>query len=93
LRVTYGSLAPWAGLFFTLSYQQLSYRCLWFIFTPLNNPRMEFLDKLFDSDFMPHGHCYFWKPEVLWVHVIGDALTALAYFLIPFGLYYFVRKR
>lgn len=54
---------------------------------------MEFLHKLFDSDFMPHGHCYFWKPEVLWVHVIGDALTALAYFLIPFGLYYFVRKR
>lgn len=54
---------------------------------------MEFLQKLFDTDFMPHGHCYFWKPEVLWVHVIGDGLTALAYFIIPFGIYYFVRKR
>lgn len=67
--------------------------CVWCIFTRFNNPRMEFLQKLFDSDFMPHGHCYFWKPEVLWVHVIGDGLTALAYFIIPFGIYYFVRKR
>lgn len=67
--------------------------CVWCIFTRFNNPRMEFLQKLFDTDFMPHGHCYFWKPEVLWVHVIGDGLTALAYFIIPFGIYYFVRKR
>jgi light-regulated signal transduction histidine kinase (bacteriophytochrome) len=42
---------------------------------------------------MPHGHCYFWKPEVLWTNVIGDFATALAYFLIPFGLYYFIKKK
>ncbi len=43
--------------------------------------------------FMPHGHCYFWQPEILWVHVISDALIALAYASIPAALIYFVIKR
>lgn len=42
---------------------------------------------------MPHGHCYLWEPEVVWLHVIADALVALSYTTIPFTLYYFVRKR
>jgi signal transduction histidine kinase len=42
---------------------------------------------------MPHGHCYFWKPEVLWTNVIGDAVIVLAYFMIPFALFYFIKKR
>ncbi len=42
---------------------------------------------------MPHGHCYMWKPEVLWTNLMGDALTALSYFMIPFVLIYFNRKR
>ncbi|HTM49240.1 MAG TPA: ATP-binding protein [Bryobacteraceae bacterium] len=53
----------------------------------------EFLRKLFDSDFMPHGHCYFWRPEIVWLHVTSDALIALAYFFIPFTLVHLVRKR
>lgn len=44
-------------------------------------------------EFMPHGHCYFWEPGVLWSHVIGDGLTALAYYAIPFLLLRFVIKR
>ncbi|MEX0810663.1 MAG: hypothetical protein WD048_00515 [Chitinophagales bacterium] len=47
----------------------------------------------FQGQFMPHGHCYFWRPDILWTNVIGDGLIALAYFSIPFLLVYFLRKR
>jgi PAS domain S-box-containing protein len=54
----------------------------------------DFFKRLFLTDgFMPHGHCYLWKPEIVWLHVISDALVALSYTTIPFTLYYFVRKR
>ena len=43
--------------------------------------------------FMPHGHCYFWDPFVLWSHAISDSVIALAYFIIPFSLVEIVRKR
>lgn len=44
-------------------------------------------------EFMPHGHCYFWEADVLWSNVIGDALTVVAYYTIPFLLLRFVQKR
>jgi C4-dicarboxylate-specific signal transduction histidine kinase len=53
----------------------------------------EFLTKLFSSDFMPHGACYLWKPEIVWLHAISDGLIALSYYVIPLFLIYFVRKR
>ncbi len=53
----------------------------------------KFFRRLFDSDFMPHGHCFFWQPSVLWTHVISDALIASAYFALAVILYYFFRKR
>src|ERR1700716_991825 len=53
----------------------------------------EILEKLFSSDFMPHGYCYLWKPGLVWLHVVSDALIALAYFSIPITLIYFIRKR
>ncbi|HEY9839356.1 MAG TPA: ATP-binding protein [Candidatus Obscuribacterales bacterium] len=43
--------------------------------------------------FMPHGHCFFWQPGVLWLHVVSDLLITLAYYSIPFALLYFVSKR
>ena len=46
-----------------------------------------------DQAFMPHGHCYFWDPFVLWSHAISDSIIALAYFIIPFSLVEIVRKR
>jgi len=42
---------------------------------------------------MPHGMCYDWNSQVIWLHVISDALIALAYYSIPITLLYFVRKR
>ena len=55
---------------------------------------MDWLHRLFSSDgFMPHGHCYLWRPEVLWLHVLSDGLIFLAYVTIPITLVYFIRKR
>jgi diguanylate cyclase (GGDEF)-like protein/PAS domain S-box-containing protein len=45
------------------------------------------------SNFMPHGHCYYWKPEILWSLVTSNLLIALAYYSIPLALIYFVRHR
>jgi signal transduction histidine kinase len=48
---------------------------------------------LFEQDFMPHGHCYFWRPDILWMHVISNGVIALAYYSIPITLVYFASKR
>ena len=45
------------------------------------------------ADFMPHGMCYLWRPDILALHATSDATIALAYFSIPFTLLYFARKR
>ena len=54
---------------------------------------MEFFRRLFDSDFMPHGGCYFWRPELVWLHVSSDSFIVLSYVLIPIALTQLVRKR
>ncbi|MGK7877873.1 MAG: ATP-binding protein [Xenococcaceae cyanobacterium] len=45
------------------------------------------------SPFIPHGHCYLWKPSLVWLHVASDSLITLVYYFIPLLLLYFVRKR
>lgn len=42
---------------------------------------------------MPHGHCYLWRDDILWLHVISNALIAVSYLIIPFLLIWFIRKR
>src|SRR6266571_1762813 len=55
---------------------------------------LEFLTHLLSSqDFEPHGHCYLWLPEIVWLHVISDTLIALAYYSIPIALIYLIHKR
>ncbi|WP_044241027.1 ATP-binding protein [Flexithrix dorotheae] len=54
---------------------------------------MDFFKELFAQNFMPHGHCYYWKPEILWLHVISDGLIFLAYFTLPIALGFFISKR
>src|SRR5882762_7517444 len=53
----------------------------------------EFFRRLFDTDFMPHGQCYLWRPEVLWLHAGSDAAITLAYYSIPLVLIYFARRK
>jgi PAS domain S-box-containing protein len=45
------------------------------------------------TQYMPHGHCYLWQTPLVWLHVTGDFLIAIAYFSIPVMLIYFVFKR
>lgn len=35
------------------------------------------------ESFMPHGHCYLWTPDILWMNIIGDVLIFLSYTIIP----------
>ena len=44
---------------------------------------MEWLQLLSNPSFMPHGHCYLWRLDILLTHVISDATIALSYYAIP----------
>ncbi len=53
-----------------------------------------FFSHIFEHDvFMPHGQCFMWYPGVLWLHVISDVITALAYFSIPLVIVYILRTQ
>lgn len=55
---------------------------------------MNFFRQLFSSNlFMPHGHCYLWRPGLVWLHVLSDSLIFLSYLSISLTLVYFIRKR
>ena len=45
------------------------------------------------GDFSPHGFCYLWNRQLMWLHIASDVGIALAYFTIPVTLLWFVRKR
>ncbi|MBW4423642.1 MAG: response regulator [Nostoc desertorum CM1-VF14] len=45
------------------------------------------------GSFIPHGHCYLWQTNLVWLHILSDAFIAIAYYSIPATLFYFVRKR
>lgn len=50
--------------------------------------------KLFSiKGFMPHGMCFQWRPEILWLHVISDLIVAIAYFSIPLVLVVLLYRR
>lgn len=49
-------------------------------------------DLLRTEGFHPHGYCYLWKPGLIWLHVISDALIGLAYVGIGLALATFVRR-
>lgn len=53
----------------------------------------ETLQNLFVNEFMPHGMCYLWMPEILWTHVVADTVITLAYYSIPISLLIFLRRR
>jgi hypothetical protein len=52
------------------------------------------LNVIFDSErYMPHGFCYLWQPELVWMHVLSDLVIALAYFSIPVTIFVLLYKR
>src|SRR5205823_13789624 len=56
-------------------------------------PALDFFKRLFSSDFLPHGTCYLWNPNIVWLHVISDSVITLSYYCIPVALIYLVHKR
>jgi PAS domain S-box-containing protein len=53
-----------------------------------------YFERILDSSmFSPHGICLLWEPELIWLHVVSDALIAAAYFSIPFALTILVTRR
>lgn len=54
---------------------------------------MNLLGFFSSEDFMPHGHCFLWRSDLLFLHVLCDAVIAVSYYSIPFALIYFIVKR
>lgn len=53
----------------------------------------EWLQQFINPTFMPHGHCYLWRPDILWTHVASDVAIGIAYYLIPIVLGILIYKR
>ena len=45
------------------------------------------------GQFIPHGYCLSWQPELMLLHIGADLLTALAYWTIPIILLKLTRQR
>ena len=45
------------------------------------------------ASFMPHGYCLLWRPDLVALHAISDAVIAFAYVAIPVAMLVFLRKR
>lgn len=54
---------------------------------------MDFLQKLTDGSFMPHGHCLLWRGDLLFLHVVGDVFITFSYLVIPIALIIIVHRR
>ncbi len=51
-----------------------------------------YFHELFSQNFMPHGHCYFWQPAMVWLQVSSNALIGLSYVAISSTLTYLVYR-
>ncbi|MFL9456354.1 MULTISPECIES: diguanylate cyclase [Nostocales] len=49
--------------------------------------------QLIVMQFIPHGQCFLWITNLVWLHAISDSLIALAYYSISITLIYFAEKR
>ena len=53
---------------------------------------VEIFNGLVESEFMPHGHCYLWRPDVLWLNVVSDIIIFLAYSILPIVLVFHSKR-
>ena len=42
--------------------------------------------------FMPHGHCYYWVPSLVILHVLSDSIIGISYVAISVTLAYLVHR-
>jgi signal transduction histidine kinase len=55
---------------------------------------LQFISDLLSTDSLsPHGICLTWRPELVWTHVVSDAIIGLSYCSIPVVLLVIVLKR
>lgn len=54
---------------------------------------MEIFPLFSTKDFMPHGQCFLWKPDILGLHVTSDAIIALSYYVMPVAFFYYMKKK
>ena len=52
----------------------------------------DLLQTLWSADFMPHGHCYLWRPGLVWLQVLSNLAIGLAYVSISVTLAYMVSR-
>ena len=45
------------------------------------------------GNYMAHGFCFSWEPGLVWLHVISDIFTGIAYYAIALAMAYFAYKR
>lgn len=48
---------------------------------------------IFDNSFMPYGYCLLWRKDLRFMMIVSNALTFIAYSLIPVALIHLVKKR
>ena len=53
----------------------------------------DLLSTFFANNFIPHGHCYLWKPGLVWLHITSDVVTAFAYYSVAVAIVYFTNER
>ena len=53
----------------------------------------DLLSSFFANNFIPHGHCYLWKPGLVWLHITSDVVTAFAYYSVAVAIVYFTNER
>ncbi|ELR99037.1 diguanylate cyclase [Gloeocapsa sp. PCC 73106] len=45
------------------------------------------------NPYIPHGHCYLWQTNLVFLHLLSDLVIAIAYYSIPVFLFYFTQQR
>jgi len=51
------------------------------------------MDHSMTGNYMAHGFCFMWDQRLVWLHVLSDVLTGIAYISIPLAMGYFILKR
>ncbi len=46
-----------------------------------------------NASLTPHGFCLLWEPSLIWSFIVGDAGTALSYFVLPVAIARFAQRR
>jgi hypothetical protein len=49
------------------------------------------LTNIFSATYLPHGFCFMWNPQLLWLHVISDIIISASYLVIAGTLVHLVR--